>query len=276
MRPEEYPPQEPFSEFALPYVDEVTRRGADVTPTAEVSYGDDPYQSVAVHAADAPNGTVLVFVHGGGWTSGYKEHMNFMAPAFTDAGATFCSVGYRLAPTHLFPAGLNDVADAIAWICRNIAEYGGNPERIFIGGHSAGGHYTPLLTLTDDWKHERDLPEDIVKGCLPISGVYKFGEGSGLTMRPRFLGPEESGADEAASPLNFVGPDAPRFLIAYGSEDFPHLKTQAEDMAVKLAENDIEVEKIIFPGRDHFGASFAGGEADGPWVPKALAWMAAR
>ena len=81
MRPEDYPPQEPFSDFALPYVQEVERRGANVIPTAEISYGDDPYQSIAVHASSDPNGRVFAFVHGGGWTSGYKEHMNFMAPA---------------------------------------------------------------------------------------------------------------------------------------------------------------------------------------------------
>lgn len=275
MLPEQYPPQEPFSDFALPYVEEVTRRGADAVPTAEVQYGEDPYQSIAVHAADNPNGTVFAFVHGGGWTSGYKEHMNFMAPAFTAAGVTFCSIGYRLAPRHLFPDGLHDVADGIAWIYENIAVHGGDPDRIFIGGHSAGGHYTPLLALTGDWQPTRKLPADIVTGCLPISGVYKFGEGSGLSMRPRFLGDEDAAVDAAASPMNFVAAGAPPFLIAYGTEDFPHLKVQAEDMTATLRAHDVEAEKIVFEGRDHFGASFAGGEPDGPWVPRALEWMAA-
>ena len=276
MRLEEYPPQEPFSDFALPYAEEVMRRGEGIAPAAEVRYGDDPYQSIAIHAADDPNGTVLAFVHGGGWTSGYKEHMNFMAPAFTSAGVTFCSIGYRLAPRHLFPDGLDDVADALAWIHANIADYGGDPNRLFAGGHSAGGHYTALLGVSGEWRQPRDLPADIVKGCLPISGVYRFGEGSGLTMRPRFLGPEDSGTDRAASPINFVAADAPPFLIAYGTEDFPHLKVQAEEMADRLSESGVSVEKIVFDGRDHFGASFAGGEADGPWVPRALDWMAAR
>ena len=129
MRPEDYPPQEPFSAFAQPYAAEVTARGARVAPAAEVRYGDDPYQSIAIHAAPSPNGSVLAFVHGGGWTSGYKENMNFMAPAFNAAGITFCSIGYRLAPQHLFPAGLDDVADAVAWIHAHIAEYGGDPAR---------------------------------------------------------------------------------------------------------------------------------------------------
>lgn len=275
MRPEDYPPQEPFSAFALPYVAEVARRGEGIVPTADVLYGDDPYQSIAVHAAEKPNGTVLAFVHGGGWTSGYKEHLNFMAPALNDAGVTFCSVGYRLAPKFVFPAGLDDIADAVAWIYRNIGAYGGNPRRIFVGGHSAGAHYTPLLAVSSDWTKPRSLPADVVRGCLPISGVYRFGEGSGLSMRPRFLGPENAETDRLASPASFVSPNAVPFLIAYGSEDFPHLRVQAEDMAASLSDAGVATETVVLPGRDHFGACIAGGEAEGPWVPRALAWMAA-
>lgn len=275
MRPEDYPPQEPFSAFAKPYVEEVTRRGEGIVPTAEIRYGDDSYQSIAIHAAATPNGTVFAFVHGGGWTSGYKEHLNFMAPALNAAGVTFCTVGYRLAPQHVFPAGLEDVADAVAWLYRNIEGYGGDPGRIFIGGHSAGGHYMPLLAVTSDWKEARSLPPDVVRGCLPISGVYRFGEGSGLSMRPRFLGAESAETDRRASPAAFVSKDAPPFLIAYGSEDFPHLRAQADDMAAALSGAGVDNETVVLPGRDHFGACFAGGEPDGPWVPRALAWMAA-
>lgn len=274
MRIEDYPPQEPFSDFALPYVEEVTRRGEGVVPTDEIRYGEDPYQSISVHAAPAPTGDVLAFVHGGGWTSGYKEHMNFMAPAFTRQGITFCSIGYRLAPRHLFPAGLEDVADALGWLYENIGTYGGNPERLFAGGHSAGGHYTPLLAVTSSWRAERGLPQDIIRGCLPISGVYQFGDESGLSVRPRFLGPEGSGNDHGASPLNFVTSAAPPFLISYGTEDFPHLRNQAERMAARLGDAGVDVQKIVFEGRDHFGASFAGGEPDGPWVSRAIDWMA--
>jgi acetyl esterase/lipase len=273
MRIEDYPPQEPFSDFAKPYAAEVMRRGETVNPTAEERYGDDPYQSIAIHAAPEPNGDVFVFVHGGGWTSGYKEHMNFMAPAFTAAGVTFCSVGYRLAPQNMFPTGLEDVADAIGWIYANIAAHGGNHDRLFVGGHSAGGHYTPLLALTSDWQSSRGLPADAIKGCLPISGVYQFGDGSGLTMRPRFLGPDDADTDRVASPIHHVNANAPPFLIAYGTEDFPHLRDQAERMTQTLSYAGISVEKIIFDGRDHFGASLAGGEPDGPWVARAIDWM---
>ena len=271
MRPEDYPPQEPFSEVAQRYHDLVTRLGEGVTG-AEFSYGEDPYQSLAVYAPEAPSGTVLVFVHGGGWTNGYKEWMAFMAPAFTAAGVVFVSIGYRLAPRHLFPAGFDDTTRAIAWLHGNIAAHGGDPARLFIGGHSAGGHYTALAALRRDWQGPLGLPADVIRGCLPISGVFLFGEGSGLPMRPRFLGGEAN--DVAASPMRQVAALPPPFLIAYGEDDFPHLARQAGEMAVALEAAGGDVELVELPARDHFSASTAGGEPDGPWVPRALDWMA--
>ena len=84
------------------YSAECWRRSAGVA-IEEFAFGADPYQRVAVVRAPRPDGRVLLFWHGGGWTSGYKEWMLFMAPAFTDAGVTFVSAGYRLAPQHVFP-----------------------------------------------------------------------------------------------------------------------------------------------------------------------------
>ena len=141
----------------------------------ERRYGADPYQSVAVFRAPAPNGTLLAFMHGGGWTNGYKEWMAFMAPAFTAAGVSFATIGYRLAPAHVFPAGTDDVIAALALLHQNAAEFGYDPARIFLGGHSAGGHYAALLAVRRDWQAKAGLPQDVIRGCLPISGVYDFG-----------------------------------------------------------------------------------------------------
>jgi acetyl esterase/lipase len=237
----------------------------------EIAYGADPYQRLAVFRAPKPNGSVLIFWHGGGWTGGYKEWMSFMAPAFTAAGVTFVTAGYRLAPQHVFPAGLEDCADAVAKVHAECRRFGGNPARIFIGGHSAGGHYAALLAVTQGWRAKRHLPRDMVKGCLPISGVYRFGEGAGLSMKPRFLGTDPA-AERAASPIHNIE-TAPPFLLAHGDKDFPHLTKQAEAMEAVLRKASGAVERIVLAGRDHFSASHAGGEADGPWVPKALDWM---
>jgi arylformamidase len=272
MRPEDYPQQEPLSEAAQRYAAEVSRLGSGVTGR-DYRIGADAYQSVLVFPAAKPNGAVLAFMHGGGWTNGYKEWMAFMAPALNDAGITFVSVGYRLAPRHVFPAGFEDAADALAWLAARAADFGGDPRRIFVGGHSAGGHYAALLAVRADWRKSRDLPPGLVRGCLPISGVYDFTPESGLSMRPRFLGPESAEVERAASPLSALEPPLPPFLLAHGDNDFPHLISQAERFEQALSEADAKAERLVLSGKDHFGASYCAAERDGPWLPRALRFM---
>jgi len=272
MRIEDYPPQEPLSEAGQAFANEVMKRGQGVA-AQDHSYGADPYQSIALCVPKKPNGSVVAFAHGGGWVSGYKEHLLFMAPVFNSAGIIFASIGYRLAPRYLFPSGYDDVAEAVAWLHRNVRRHGGDPRRIFVGGHSAGGHYTPLLAVRRDWQEPRGLPRDAIRGCLPISGVYDFREDAGLSARPRFLGQPEAGNEIAASPICNIQGVPPPFLMAHGSDDFPHLSRQAEQMEQALRAAGGAVQRIVLPGRNHFSACYAGGEADGPWVSRSLRWI---
>ena len=274
MRPEDYPPQEPFTQIGARYHGEVMALG-DGIEAHEARYGEDPYQSVAVYAAERPNGLVLCMIHGGGWTNGYKEWMAFMAPAITAQGVTMVSLGYRLAPRHVFPAGFEDCCDGLALVWRTVAAYGGDAARMFVGGHSSGGHLASLAALRQDWLEPRGLPRDAIRGALPISGTYTFGEGSGLSMRPRFLGPEGSGSETAAAPWTHMHGEAPPFLIAWGEHDFPHLVRQAGAFAAALQRLGVEVETLELAECDHLGASYASGEADGAWIARAAAFMAA-
>ena len=151
MRIADYPPQEPFSDAGEAYVEETLKRSEGLEGV-EVFYGPDPYQSLLVFPATKPNGRVLIFMYGGGWTNGYKETMAFYSRPMNAAGVTFVSLGYRLAPRHVFPAGWMDAANGVAWVYRNIDRFGGQPERIYLSGHSAGGHYASLLAVRLDWR----------------------------------------------------------------------------------------------------------------------------
>ena len=272
MKLEDYPPQEPLSEAGQAYGANCWRMGEDV-PYREFAFGTDPYQRLLVFESPRPDGRVLLFWHGGGWTSGYKEWMSFMAPPMNAAGVTFISAGYRLAPRHVFPAALDDCAQAIQWVVRNIAVYGGDPRRIFIGGHSAGGHYAALLAVRDHWTTDLGLAANVVRGCLPLSGVFEFGAGSGLSTRPRFLG-DDPDNDARASPLLNMEMPTPPFLVSCGTRDFPHLVSQAGRFASALRASGNEAELLLLTERTHFTASYAAGEPDGPWLPAALAFMA--
>jgi arylformamidase len=253
----DYPPQEPLSEAGAAYGAECWQRSEGI-PYEEVAYGSDPYQRLAIFRPARHGGSVFLFWHGGGWTSGYKEWMGFMAPSFTTSGITFISAGYRLAPQHVFPAGLEDCERALDWVRKEISD------SVFIGGHSAGGHYAALIAATRG--------ANLVRGCLPISGVYEFGDGSGLTAHPRFLG-EAPGTDRRASPRFQLQAPLPPFLLAFGGKDFPHLVGQAKRFAKSIRDAGGSVAEVEMAERTHFTASYAGGEPEGPWVPLALNFM---
>jgi acetyl esterase/lipase len=269
MKLSDYPAQEPLSPAGTAYGVECWARGEGIEGD-EHAYGADPYQRLTVFKAARPDGRVLLFWHGGGWTSGYKEWMSFMAPAFTAAGVTFVSAGYRLAPGHVFPTGLDDCAAGLRWVADNIAAHGGDPDRLFIGGHSAGGHYAALLAADSPARAPR-MPRGTLRGCLPLSGVFDFGPSSGLSMRPRFLGPDAA-TDLLASPVAHIAQPVP-FFIAVGSNDFPHLIPQAHAFTQALRQAGGVAEELVMADRTHFTASFAGGEAQGPWLPAALDFM---
>ncbi|MBO6783041.1 MAG: alpha/beta hydrolase [Alphaproteobacteria bacterium] len=266
-----YPEQEPLSEIGGKYHVRCQELGAGVE--GEVfAYGDDPYQEVAVFPAEKPDGRVLAFMHGGGWTNGYKEWMAFMAPAANARGITFVSVGYRLAPRVTWPTGVEDAAYAIGWIYGNIAEHGGDPDRIVVGGHSAGGHYAMWLAVREDWQADAGVPPDVICGAVPVSGVYDFTEGNGMPMRPRFLGDDPSN-ERDASPEHTIARTPPA-LISWGDSDFPHLISQAERMVTVYRNAGADVETLLLEGCDHLGASYACGEPDGIWIAAVDDWMA--
>jgi arylformamidase len=271
MRTDDYPPQEPFTEIGARY-HEVVSSWVPVDGGIDVVHGENPYQSLSVYASSKPTGDVLCFMHGGGWTNGYKEWMSFMAPALTQHGVTFVTLGYRLAPAHVFPAGFDDCLDGVAWVHDNIHRHSGDPRRIFLGGHSAGAHYAALATLRQDWQAERGLPTNVVRGALPISGTYLFGHDSGLSMRPRFLGAAND-AEERASPINYVHAGAAPFLLTTGDRDFPHLMVQCRDFESRLRAAAVEVESMVLNDCDHLGASYASGEIAGQWPLRAAAFM---
>ena len=142
----------------------------------DISYGASPGETLdifpvgqGVGAGDAP---VLVFIHGGYWRSLDKSDHSFLAPVFTEAGACVVMLNYDLCPAVSIPQIAEQAAQALAWTWRNISAHGGDRDRITVVGHSAGGHLAALL-LACDWQRQApDLPPDLVKNALSISGLY--------------------------------------------------------------------------------------------------------
>jgi acetyl esterase/lipase len=141
---------------------------------------------------------------------------------------------------------------------------------LFVGGHSAGGHHASLLAVREEWWRRRGLPANPLRGCLPISGTYNFGAGSGLAIRPRFLGAGD--AERAASPMIGITDHTP-FFISYGEHDFPHLIIQANMMQGALQAAGTSVEVLVLPACNHFEASYLAGQAAGIWLTHASSFM---
>ncbi|MDB5879810.1 MAG: esterase [Variovorax sp.] len=143
----------------------------------DLPYGDGPREVLDIFPAAASNAPVLVFVHGGYWRSLDKRDHSFIAPAFTQKGVCVVMPNYPLCPgTDGHPVTIPDIArrlvQALAWTWRHIADHGGDPSRITVAGHSAGGHLAAML-LACDWQSVAlDLPTDLVRNALAISGLY--------------------------------------------------------------------------------------------------------
>lgn len=272
MRIEDYPEQEPFSEFGRAYRDACLQLSDGIVGEEHFYGSADPSQSMMVFPAPRSNGIVLIFMHGGGWTNGYKEEMAFLAPRFAEHGISLVTIGYRLAPQYVFPTNVEDVADAVAKVVALADEYGFDRERVFLGGHSAGGHLSSHLAVRTDWQGSSNLPDNVLKGCLPVSGSYDFTPGAGFTMRPRFLGPPDGLNEVYASPIFAMQRSVP-FLMAYGSKDFPHLITQAHKFGAVLKARGGDVEILELLDEDHITVITSAWRKDSPWVGAAARWM---
>jgi arylformamidase len=137
-----------------------------------VPYGTAPGEQLDVFPGAAHGAPVLVFIHGGYWRSLDKADHSFIAPAFKRLGACVVIPNYALCPAVTIPQITMQMVQALAWTHRYIARYGGDPARITLVGHSAGGHLAAML-LACDWQHfAPDLPADVVKHALSISGIF--------------------------------------------------------------------------------------------------------
>jgi arylformamidase len=138
----------------------------------DVAYGEGLLEKLDVFPASRPDSPVVVFIHGGYWRSLDKSDHSFIAPAFKNPGACVFIPNYALCPAVTIPQITLQMVHALAWIWRNARRYGGDPARIHVVGHSAGGHLAAML-LNCRWAEVgADLPPDLVKGALSISGLY--------------------------------------------------------------------------------------------------------
>ena len=193
---------------------------------------------------------MMMFVHGGTWKSGNKDLYTPLGENFAKEGIGTVIINYRLSDgkgTIKHPDHIHDVAKAFAWVKENAGKYGGDKDKLFVSGHSAGGHLVALLATDESYlKAEKCTMKDI-HGVMAISGVYTIS-----SILPAFHDPfsKDERICKAASPINHVDGKHPPFLIAYGSKDFPFMDQMAEQMGKKLTECKCDA-KVMKVERDH-------------------------
>ena len=186
---------------------------------------------------------VLMFVHGGGFTVGIKDQYAFVGQVFAANGIATAVISYRLSPKTSYPGHVLDVARAFSWLRAHAAEFGGQADRIFVSGHSAGA--TLVAMLGSDPAYLKDVGEslDHIAGVVPISGSFTQSARSGMFDSPYTVDPD---VVRNASAINHVSGPHPPFLILYGDRDAPRTGQDAEAMtqALKAAGNSAEVHEI--------------------------------
>ncbi|CAA9484050.1 MAG: putative esterase [uncultured Rubrobacteraceae bacterium] len=195
---------------------------------------------------DAP---ILVYVHGGFWVLRTSKEFGFVARGPASKGVATVVTNYAVAPAVKLGEMVRQTRAAVAWAYKNAASFGGDPDRLHVVGHSAGGHLVATLLMTD-WEGEYGLPRDVIKGATAISGLYDLSPFPYTFLQPK-LGLT---ADEVLeySPILHVPDEAPPLLLPYGERETEGFKQQSEDFLAAWKAKGLDGTVLPIPGKDHF------------------------
>ncbi len=224
----------------------------------DVPYGKDPKQRMDLYfpTTKSSSAPVLVFLHGGGFREGDRKQYGYVGEPFAKHGILTVVASYRLTTGGFkHPAQPDDAKAIVAWIHKNIARYGGNPDAIYISGHSAGAILTADIGVDLAWLDALKVPRSAVRGIVPISGSYDLRGSKRLEYLPT---PE---AEEKASALLHVGSAAPVAIVAYGSLE-ERLKDPSAKLVQALSAQGIQAKTLNLEGKDHATAVWELSEED--------------
>lgn len=225
--------------------------GNDHAVRKSLSYGAQSYQKLDLYVPDqsvAQNNTLIVFVYGGGWTSGVKEQYYFAADAFTSAGYTVAIPDYIKYPEGRFPVFVEDIALAIAWLEDNITRTLGI-ENMVLMGHSAGAHIGALLITDPSYLAAHDLQPQIIDRFVGLAGPYGFTPKK-RKYRNIFNNMENY---QPMQPLHFADGDEPQMLLLHGDDDGTVVVENTQRMAQKVNAAGGVADTKIYSGFGHIG-----------------------
>jgi arylformamidase len=213
-------------------------------------YGIGPGEQLDIFPAQAQRAPVLVFIHGGWWRSLDKRDHAFIAPAFTREGVCVVVPNYALCPAVTIPDIVMQVVRAVAWTWRHIENYGGDPSRITVAGHSAGGHLAAMMLACLWQAHDAGLPRAVVRNALSISGLLDLDP----IMRTPFLQPSLNLTPHQvaiASPARLSPPTQGELYAVCGGDESEEFHRQIRLIREVWGADRVPVCESL-PGLNHF------------------------
>jgi acetyl esterase/lipase len=225
----------------------ISRDGYHVV--ADQPYGADARQKLDWYIPDHPNGNVLLFFYGGGWGSGDKAMYPAFGQAFASKGILTAIADYRLYPQVHYPAFVEDGARAFNYVHTHAAQYGGDPRKLFISGHSAGAYNAMMLAADPHYLKAAGADLSEICGVIGIAGPYDF-----LPLTDKdYIGTFEGPNRPETQPINHIDGKRPPMLLAYGTADTTVLPRNSIRMADKLRSFGTDVTLKAYPHTGHIG-----------------------
>ncbi len=215
------------------------------------AYGPSSIEGLDVYATKHANAPINVFVHGGAWRVGAARDYAFPAELFVNAGAHFVVLDF--APVTDLGGDLVGMADqvrrGIAWVHRNARGFGGDPERLYLSGHSSGAHLAGVALITN-WKKDFGLPSDTVKGGLCCSGMFDL-KPVRLSARSRYVRFTDA-MEDAMSAQRHLDRLNTTVILAHGTLETPEFQRQSRDFAATVKAAGKPVQLLVAQGYNHF------------------------
>ena len=224
----------------------------DYSVERNIQYAAGVARRLDVYTPTAAGGArpVVVFFHGGGWDSGSKAQYRFVAEALSTRGYVVVLPEYRRYPQVRFPGFVEDAAQAVAWTRTHAAEFGGDPARLFLMGHSAGAHIAAMLNFDERFLRAAGVDPHSIKGFIGLAGPYDFLPLNTRTLEAIFA-PTERYAD--SQPINFVDGGESPSLVLHGLADSTVWPRNSQRLAAKIRERGGRVAEHYYEGVSHGG-----------------------
>jgi arylformamidase len=240
-----------FPELARQRAEASRRARATLKCRLNVPYGSSPREVLDIYLSDKPGGPVLVYIHGGYWRTGSKDDNCNFAPAFVQRGATVAVIEYDLCPSVTVTDIVRQTRAAIAWVYRNIARDGGDPLKLYISGHSAGGHLV-AMALAHDWEKD-GLRRDLIRGAVAMSGVHDLDMVMHVSANEQIrMTPEIA---KQNSPFLHPPLSVCPVTVAVGGAEPEGWKQMSKDYFQLCRERGLPSEYLEVPGANHYTMS---------------------